>query len=142
MFSKGFLQEGHLFQRPSGASFLCSVAVLIPAFSRLNQLMQILLWDANLEKLVGICKNRCVLVCSRNINKKWASSFYRTATTQYPCCVPTLGDSWGAGRKRLTHGTKVKKIMIKSITLAKNAVQLTRQYSDDAFYLHFEQCDG
>lgn len=39
-----------------------------------------------------------------NGNKKWASYFYRTATTQYPCCVPTLGDLWGAGRKRLTHG--------------------------------------
>jgi hypothetical protein len=37
-------------------------------------------------------------------NKKWASSFYRTATTRYPCCVPALGDSRGAGRKRLTHG--------------------------------------
>lgn len=42
-------------------------------------------------------------------NKKWASSFYRTATTQYPCCVPALGDSRGAGRKRLTHGTKIEK---------------------------------
>jgi protein involved in ribonucleotide reduction len=30
-------------------------------------------------------------------NKKWGSSFYRTATTLYPCCVPTLGEfkrSW------------------------------------------------
>jgi hypothetical protein len=24
--------------------------------------------------------------------KKWASTFYRIATTLYPCCVPTLGE--------------------------------------------------
>jgi len=27
-----------------------------------------------------------------------ASDLHRTATTAYPCCVPTLGDSAGAGR--------------------------------------------
>ncbi|XHP76144.1 hypothetical protein KCTC52924_03913 [Arenibacter antarcticus] len=27
-----------------------------------------------------------------------ASYLHRTATTIYPCCVPTLGDSTGAGR--------------------------------------------
>jgi len=27
-----------------------------------------------------------------------ASDLHRTATTTYPCCVPTLGDSAGAGR--------------------------------------------
>jgi len=42
-------------------------------------------------------------------NKKRVSYFYRTATTRYPCCVPTLGDSRGAGRKRLTHGKSSKK---------------------------------
>jgi len=28
--------------------------------------------------------------------KKWASTFYRTATTFYPCCVPTLGEFKGS----------------------------------------------
>ncbi len=30
--------------------------------------------------------------------QKMASYLHRTATTVYPCCVPTLGDSTGAGR--------------------------------------------
>jgi len=30
--------------------------------------------------------------------QKKASYLHRTATTTYPCCVPTLGDSAGAGR--------------------------------------------
>ncbi len=30
-----------------------------------------------------------------------ASYLYRTATTIYPCCIPALGDSIGAGRIRL-----------------------------------------
>ncbi len=30
--------------------------------------------------------------------QKKASYLHRTATTAYPCCVPTLGDSAGAGR--------------------------------------------
>jgi len=38
----------------------------------------------------------------RLINKKWVSYFHRTATTAYPCYVPILGDSAGAGRGRLT----------------------------------------
>jgi len=29
--------------------------------------------------------------------KKTASYLHHTATTIYPCCVPTLGDSTGAG---------------------------------------------
>lgn len=33
--------------------------------------------------------------------KKVASYLYRTATTAYPCCLPTLGGSAGAGRIRL-----------------------------------------
>ena len=33
--------------------------------------------------------------------KKWASYLHRTATTAYPCYVPILGDSAGAGRIRL-----------------------------------------
>lgn len=32
---------------------------------------------------------------------KMASYLYRTATTTYPCCLPALGDSAGAGRIRL-----------------------------------------
>ncbi len=31
-------------------------------------------------------------------DQKTASYLHRTATTIYPCCVPTLGDSIGAGR--------------------------------------------
>jgi len=36
-------------------------------------------------------------------HKKRVSYFHRTATTTYPCCVPTLGDLVGADRERLTH---------------------------------------
>ncbi len=37
-------------------------------------------------------------------HKKMASYLHRTATTIYPCCVPALGDSTGAGRVGLaTH---------------------------------------
>ena len=31
------------------------------------------------------------------IQKKMASTLHHTAATIYPCCVPTLGDSTGAG---------------------------------------------
>ncbi len=31
---------------------------------------------------------------------------YRTATTTYPCYIPVLGDSAGAGRTRLTQAQK------------------------------------
>jgi hypothetical protein len=34
----------------------------------------------------------------RRYIKKTASDLHRTATTAYPCCVPTLGESAGAGR--------------------------------------------
>ena len=39
--------------------------------------------------------------CFKNLeapsgNKKMASGLHHTATTKYPCCVPTLGDSEGA----------------------------------------------
>ena len=37
-------------------------------------------------------------------HKKRVSYFHRTATTTYPCCVPTLGDLVGADRERLTRG--------------------------------------
>lgn len=36
------------------------------------------------------------------MHKKRVSYLYRTATTKHPCCIPTLGDSMGAGRIRLT----------------------------------------
>lgn len=36
------------------------------------------------------------------MHKKRVSCLYRTATTKHPCCIPTLGDSMGAGRIRLT----------------------------------------
>jgi len=35
--------------------------------------------------------------------QKKASYLHRTATTVYPCCVPTLGDSTGAGRVGLAN---------------------------------------
>ena len=35
-------------------------------------------------------------------NKKRVSYLHRTATTAYPCFLPDLGDSAGAGRIRLT----------------------------------------
>lgn len=39
--------------------------------------------------------------------KKLANYSHRTATTKRPCCIPTLGDSMGAGRVRLASGAKV-----------------------------------
>jgi len=36
--------------------------------------------------------------------KKKASYLHRIATTKYPCCVPTLGDSKGADRVGLARG--------------------------------------
>ena len=35
-----------------------------------------------------------------------ASYLHRTATTSYPCCIPALGDSEGAGRVGLA-GAKI-----------------------------------
>ena len=35
------------------------------------------------------------------MKKGGASGSYRTATTVYPCYLPVLGESTGAGRKRL-----------------------------------------
>jgi len=37
-----------------------------------------------------------------------ASYLHRTATTSYPCCIPTLGDSEGASRVGLADA-KVRK---------------------------------
>lgn len=51
--------------------------------------------------------------------KKWVSYLHRTATTTYPCFLPDLGDSAGAGRIRLTRH-KVNK----SVQLAVCSTQL------------------
>ena len=42
----------------------------------------------------------------KNTIKKRVSYLYRTATTSYPCLLPHLGDSEGAGRIRLTRAQK------------------------------------
>jgi len=39
--------------------------------------------------------------------KKLASYSHRAATTTYPCYIPVLGDSVGAGRIRLARDAKV-----------------------------------
>ena len=41
--------------------------------------------------------------------KKRVSYLHRTATTTYPCSIPRLGESVGAGRVRLTRAQKYKK---------------------------------
>jgi len=46
--------------------------------------------------------------------QKRVSYFHRTATTTYPCFVPNLGDSAGAGRERLTRCEIKNKINIKT----------------------------
>ena len=43
------------------------------------------------------------------VHKKRVSYLYRTATTTYPCLIPHLGESVGAGRIRLTRD-KIKQI--------------------------------
>lgn len=50
----------------------------------------------------GIPKNK-KSSCSEDLvkRKKMASDLRRTATTAYPCYVPILGDSAGAGRAGL-----------------------------------------
>ena len=40
------------------------------------------------------------------VHKKRVSYLYRTATTTYPCLIPHLGESVGAGRIRLTPAQK------------------------------------
>ena len=60
--------------------------------------MPILFLNPKGEPLVGFepTTPRLQITCS-------ASLLYRAATTKYPCCVPTLGDSEGAGRTGLAH---------------------------------------
>jgi hypothetical protein len=40
-----FLQEGHLYHKPSGVSFFSLVEVVIPSFIRLNQLIDFFRFD-------------------------------------------------------------------------------------------------
>ena len=47
--------------------------------------------------------------CCNNSKKKRVSYLHRTATTTYPCSIPRLGGSVGAGRVRLTRAQKYKK---------------------------------
>ena len=49
-----------------------------------------------------------IFICVNKETKKRASYLHRTATTTYPCCVPTLGDSAGAGRIGLAHANIIK----------------------------------
>ncbi len=64
---------------------------------------------ATLLRDIGLRNEPASLLSERieQRQKKWVSYLHRTATTTYPCCLPALGDSAGAGRTRLTHGTKV-----------------------------------
>jgi hypothetical protein len=39
-------------------------------------------------------------IMERKKEKKSADYLHRTATTAYPCCLPALGESAGAGRVR------------------------------------------
>lgn len=41
------------------------------------------------------------------VKKELASYLHRAATTTYPCYIPVLGDSVGAGRIRLARGAKL-----------------------------------
>ena len=59
-------------------------------------------------------------------HKKGASSSHRTATTFYPCCLPTLGKFKGAGRMRLTPAQNYT-----FITIRKDAIHfLYRKYTN------------
>ena len=53
-------------------------------------------------KLRLLIKRNCSVGNTKKRHKKGVSYFHRTATTTYPCSVPVLGDSAGAGRERLT----------------------------------------
>ena len=61
--------------------------------------------------------NGCGVIGKFSAEKK-ASLLHHTATTGYPCCVPALGDSPGAGCVGLARG-KVTTILIpsKNITI-------------------------
>ena len=50
------------------------------------------------------------------LRRKMASDLHRTATTTYPCCVPTLGDFAGAGRVGLA-GANIQSFKFGTIVL-------------------------
>ena len=59
------------------------------------------------------CECEChTFFCSHRDTKKGVSCLYRTATTAYPCLLPHLGGSAGAGRIRLTPGDKSREIFL------------------------------
>ncbi len=68
----------------------------------------------------------CLKIEINLIRKKWASYLYRTATTTYPCCVPTLGDSAGAGRTGLAR-RKSNKLLIKHAIKSKKNIFFIQQ---------------
>ena len=51
---------------------------------------------------------RLQITCSGQLSYigRWVSYLHRAATTGYPCCGQTLGDSQGAGRIGLTRAQK------------------------------------
>ena len=55
----------------------------------------------------GPLKKNGVREAGRRRAQKRVSYLHRTATTTYPCSIPRLGDSAGAGRVRLTRDAKV-----------------------------------
>ena len=48
-----------------------------------------------------------ILRMNQCLKKNLASYSHRAATTTYPCYIPVLGDSVGAGRIRLARGANV-----------------------------------
>lgn len=44
-------------------------------------------------------------------------------STKYPCCLPTLGDSMGAGRIRLTQGKVTQSIL----SLIRNKIKKVKE---------------
>ena len=67
------------------------------------------------EPLVGFepTTPRLQITCSGQLSLRggWTSASYRTATTKYPCYVPILGDSEGAGRMRLVRLINLKAVI-------------------------------
>ena len=57
-------------------------------------------------------------------------------STKYPCFVPNLGESMGAGRKRLTHGKSKKKINVIKVIYSYHVYKVDYQRKK----LHFVIC--
>jgi len=63
------------------------------------------------------------------LHKKRASYSYRTATTTYPCFLPNLGDSVGAGRMRLArHKSRLFSPFIKCLCFFRQETLLHTNY--------------